>query len=143
MTLSPSKAIRSIVVAALLAFGALVPIEAQTPDANRFWTTVGSAGTVDEADVSKIVFDHATAQFGHQLVNTTAAAAPGAVSLPTASAVIRYNVTPVDGLFTPGIGALRVRYLATGPGARVVAKLIEVDLATGAERIRVTFDSRA
>ena len=58
MTLSCSKTVRGIVVAALLAFGAFVPVEAQTPDANRLWTTVGSAGTVDEADVSKIVFDH-------------------------------------------------------------------------------------
>src|SRR5438128_2490540 len=131
MTLSLSKTVRRTSVAALLLFCALVRAEAQTADANRFWTTVGSAGTVDEADVRKIVFDHAFAQFGQPLINTTAAAAPETVNAPTDSAVIRYNVTPVDGLFTPGVGALRVRYLATGPGARVVAKLIEVDLATG------------
>jgi hypothetical protein len=62
----------------------------------------------------------------------------------TISAVIRYNVTPVDGLFPrEGCGRqLTVRYLAT-IGARVVAKLIEVDLATGVEKdTRLTLDSR-
>jgi len=34
---------------------------------------------------------------------------------------------------------LQVRYLAAN--ARVLASLIEVDLATGVERLRVTFDS--
>ena len=143
MTLSTGKTVRRIFAAVLLLSGALVRAEAQTTDTNRFWTTVGSAGTADESDPRKIVFDHATAHFGQVLINTTAAAAPGAVSSQTDSAVIRYDVTPVDGLFQPGVGALQVRYLATGPGARVVAKLIEVDLATGLERSRITFDSTA
>ena len=37
---------------------------------------------------------------------------------------------------------MTVRYLASGSGARVVAKLIEVDLATGGENTRLTLDSR-
>jgi hypothetical protein len=134
-----------IFVAALLSFGALGHIQAQTPapDANRVWTSVGSAGTVDEADVARIFFDHAVAQSGRLLSNTTAAAAaPGAVIGQTVSAVIRYNVTPVDGLFTRNILSLRIRYLASGPGARVVAKFREVDIATGIETDRITFDSR-
>jgi hypothetical protein len=66
--------------------------------------------------------------------------------------LIRYNVTPVDGLFTPPCKTemgrdctgrqLQLRYLATS-GARVIAKLIEVDLATGVENTRLTFNSSA
>ncbi|HEX3577327.1 MAG TPA: hypothetical protein VHY33_02090 [Thermoanaerobaculia bacterium] len=128
----------------MLSFGAIVHIEAQTPapDISRFWTSVGSAGTVDEADVAKIFFDHAVAQSGRPLTSTTAAAAPGTVAVPPVSAVIRYNVTAVDGLFTPNTLRLRIRYLATGPSARVVAKFREVDIATGIETDRITFDSR-
>jgi hypothetical protein len=143
MSRSSRQVIGRIFVAALLSSGALVHTEAQTPapDANRFWTSVGSAGTVDEADVARILFDHAVAQSGRLLSNTTAAAAPGAVAGQTVSAVIRYNVTPVDGLFTNTL-SLRIRYLASGSGARVVAKLREVDIATGLETDRITFDSR-
>jgi hypothetical protein len=36
---------------------------------------------------------------------------------------------------------LRLRYLAAGPGARVVANLIEVDLASGIDKPLLTFDS--
>ena len=67
----------------------------------------------------------------------------------TELAVVRYNVTPVDGLFNPtpvsfpsthGV-QLKVRYLAVS--AQVIAKLIEVDLATGVETVRLTFNSTA
>lgn len=89
-----------------------------------------------------------------RLVTTQQAAAGRRAIIPqqTRSAVIRYNVTAVDGLFArrlcqPGGPCegiqLRLRYLATGPGARVVARLIEVDAATGSETARLTFDSRA
>jgi hypothetical protein len=69
----------------------------------------------------------------------------------TQSAVIRYNVTPVDSFFVPlrcepgasGAIQLKLRYLAAGNSGRVVAKLIEVDLANGSETTRLTFDSRA
>jgi hypothetical protein len=70
--------------------------------------------------------------------------------LPTTSAVIRYNVVAVDGLFAPRVAApsarghqLKLRYLATGAGARVTARLIEVDFASGAETTLLTFDSAA
>lgn len=119
---------------------------AQTPDQNRLWTTVGSDGTVDEASVGKVFFDRGVVQKGRPLVvASSAAAAPAsaAVLQQTESAVIRYNVTAVDGLFTSGGLQMTVRFLDEGPGARVVAKFIEVDLATGAESTRLTFDSNA
>jgi hypothetical protein len=117
---------------------------AQTPDANRLWTTVGSDGTVDEASAGKVFFDRGMVQRGRPLVVASkkgAAAAPAAGIQQTDSAVIRYNVTAVDGLFASGGLRLNVRFLDDGPGARVVAKLIEVDLAAGGEVTRLTFDS--
>jgi len=127
--------------------------QAQTPDVSRLWTTVGSAGTIDEADMQKVVLDHAIAQLGRLIggvgsASSASAAAPGIAQ--TQSAVIRYNVTAVDGMFPPPVAApptigtqLRLRFLDTGGSARVLARLIEVDLASGAETVRFAFDSNA
>lgn len=130
-------------------FGAL-SAQAQTADIDRSWSTVGSAGTVDENDVRKVFFDHSTAQMGRVVVVSHTAGKPAVISPITQSAVIRYNVTPVDSFFVPlscssdpGPGVtLKLRYLISGNNARVIAKLIEVDLATGREDARMTFDSK-
>ncbi len=116
---------------------------AETPDIERFWTTVGSAGTLDEESEGKVFFDRAVVQKGDTLVIAPASRQPraeGEVEL-TDSAVIRYNVTAVDGLFVEHLLGMTIRFLDEGKGARVVAQLIEVDLATGAEETRLTFDS--
>ncbi|HEX8407703.1 MAG TPA: hypothetical protein VF883_02485 [Thermoanaerobaculia bacterium] len=137
---------------ALVACFVFCPLSAraQTPDANRLWTTVGSDGTVDEASTGKVFFDRGMVQRGRSLVvgsktsaAPAAAPAPAAGVQPTDSAVVRYNVTAVDGLFTSGGLLMKIRFLDEGSGARVVAKLIEVDLATGGEVTRLTFDSNA
>ena len=116
---------------------------AQTPDGDRFWTTVGSAGTLDEKSEGLVFFDRAVVQKGHTIIIAPASGQPraeGGIDL-TDSAVIRYNVTAVDGLFGAKEIGMAVRFRAEGRGARVVAQLIEVDLATGAEVTRLTFDS--
>ncbi len=126
--------------------------QAQTPNNQRIWTSVGSAGSVDETDTAKVFFDRSVVQMGKVLVVQGAADAitpapmnrVNAIAFPTESAVVRYNITPVNGLF-PEAGTrpaveMRLRYLDTG-SAQVVAKLIEVDFATGAETVRLTFDS--
>lgn len=135
-------------VIALLAFGTAV---AQAPDKDRLWTTVGSAGTLDEADTGKVFFDHGKVQMGQVLAGSTtgaAASTKAAVITQARTAVIRYNVTPVDGMFPPPVSfpnsvgmQLRLRFLDTGARARVVAKLVEVDLLNGSETALVTFDS--
>jgi hypothetical protein len=139
---------RNLIVAVCFVFCALNGAHAQTPDRDRIWTTVGSAGTVDETDTSKVFFDHGIVQMGHLLTNQPAARERALILTQTQSAVIRYNVTPVDALFTvkpqPCTGGcpalkLTLRYLAAG--GRVVANLMEVDLATGAEQSRLTFTS--
>lgn len=150
---------RNITIAVCFVFWAVNGSQAQTPDINKIWTTVGSNGTVDEADASKVFFDHSVVQMGRPLLNPPAAKQakqnPARILQQTQSAVIRYNVSPVDGLFAvkppcqTGTGTecpcitLTLRYLSTGGPARVVVKLIEVDLATGVEVTRLTFDSAA
>lgn len=117
---------------------------AATPEGDRVWTTVGSAGTVDEKSEGKVFFDRAVVQKGDTLVVAQARQprTEGGVDV-TDSAVIRYNVTAVDGLFGLNDLGMTVRFRDEGKGARVVAQLIEVDLATGAEVTRLTFDSDA
>lgn len=146
---------RNLCVVVCLILGTLYETHAQTADINKIWTTVGSAGTVDEADLGKIVFDRSIAQFGVLIGGNQISLASTRLVHQTQSAVIRYNVTPVEGLFAvkppcfthtgtecPGI-QLKLRYLAAGSNARVIARLIEVDLATGTEVTRLNFDSSA
>jgi len=62
------------------------------------------------------------------------------VTFPNASAVVRYNITPVDGLFLPsGVRfqwTLQVCYRGT-----VRARLVQVALNSGAEITLLRFDS--
>jgi hypothetical protein len=107
------------------------------------WTTVGSDGKVDEKDAGKIFFDRSIAQMG-QVSTGTNTPAQKRTFIPgqTQSAVIRYNVTPANTLFRVSGGIeLKLNYLAAGDSAKVVARLIEVDLASGTETVRATFDS--
>ena len=118
---------------------------AQTLDADKFWTTVGSAGTLDEKSEGKVFFDRGVVQKGNSIVISPLMSrlrVDGGVD-ETDSAVIRYNVTAVDGLFGGDDIAMAIRFRDEGKGARVLAQLIEVDLATGAEVTRLTFDSDA
>ncbi|HYR29396.1 MAG TPA: hypothetical protein VEU30_13075 [Thermoanaerobaculia bacterium] len=122
----------------LVALGA----SAQVSDGDKVWTTVGSAGTLDEKSEGKAFFDHAVVQRGTPVVFLPARRddprVEGGVD-ETDFAVIRYNVTAVDGLFGGSMLGMQVRFL--DEGAQVVAHLIEVELATGTETTLLTFDS--
>lgn len=141
---------RNLTIAICFVFAAL-SANAQTSDFDKNWTTVGSDGTVDEASAGKVFFDNSKVQKGRILVVVGSAKKRGLIAPTTDFAVIRYNVTAVDSFFVPlhcepgasGHIQLKLRYLAGGIGARVVAKLIEVDIASGAETTRLTFDSKA
>jgi hypothetical protein len=123
-------------------------IAALTLASSKVWTTVGSAGTLDETSVGKVFFNHGIVQMGVVINDPLPTAQSAIIGQETRSAVIRYNVTPVDGLFTlkarpcgPGANAgykLTLRYIAAG-NAGVVAKLIEIDLASGNETVRLNF----
>jgi hypothetical protein len=114
-------------------------------DVNKLWSSVGSAGTVDTADIAKIVFSHSVAQLGPGVptvvVHSAQPAAASAV-LVTTRAVIRYGVTAVDGVANTDKQTylLKLCY-RDGPG-QVLARLIGVDIQTGTESSPlVSFDS--
>jgi hypothetical protein len=120
------------------------------PDSDRLWTTVGSAGSLNQADLAKVTLHQSIVQLGTGLAPPhVAAEAASAVSeaalapelqLPTIQAVVRYNVTPVDGLFfTPGSGLHY--FLKLRCRGNVSARLVEVDLQTGAETQRILLNS--
>jgi hypothetical protein len=128
-----------------------ISAQGQTADVNKDWTTVGSAGTLDESSVRKVFFDHSIVQMGRIVQPPTTTTTSALISTQTDSAVIRYNVTAVDSFFSlrscsPDNSLdvrLRLRYLAAGQGSRVIAKLLEVDLANGSEKPLLMFDSAA
>jgi len=149
-----NRSIPTAICFLLCALGSAHAQQQTTPDQNKIWTTVGSAGTLDKNDLGKVSLGHSIVQIGVALPGNIGVAQgvarnPVGFPLPTESAVVRYNVTPVDGLFNPppvGFPAtnglqLKLRYLAVN--AQVIAKLIEVDLATGSETDRFTFNSNA
>src|SRR4051812_36712318 len=117
-------------------------------DKFKLWTTVGSAGSLNATDLARVSLHQSVIQLGVDLLpppavtHNAATADLFAAAVPTQQAVVRYNVTPVDGMFpsvTPAFAwALRLRYRG-----RVTARWIEVDLATGSETQLVQFDSNA
>jgi len=161
------KSLKTIALALILAQVLLTATSAQAQNPVKYWTTVGSAGTVDDSDADKIVYDHGNVSLKGVLssTNTTLAAreqelavsareeaeqvSQAALAFPqrTVKAVLRYNVTAVDGLFTNGFGgpadgyAMTVRFRDNGGRAQVLVRLIEYDLATGGEIVRLTLDS--
>src|SRR5689334_22861827 len=71
-------------------------------DAVRFWTTVGSAGTLTANDLAQVTLDNGVISLGHVIAPPTASVSSDpSVAFPPVSAVVRYNVTSVDGLFFP------------------------------------------
>lgn len=114
-------------------FTLAVPLNARAD--NPFakpWTTVASAGTVDEADLNKVNYSEATARLNF--------ATPA-----NSSAVIRYNVVAVDGLVDAGGDgySLAVRFRDNGQDERVIVRLKAVDLNTGIVTTLMTLDSNA
>ncbi len=137
---------RVIGLAVCFLFLASGGVQAQLEDLKKMWTTVGSAGTVDETDVNKVFFDRSSVQMGHVLANPLPGKKSALISGQTQSAVIRYNITAVSGLlvqcgnFPCQAFIMNSRFLAAG-GGRVVLKLIEVDQATGSEITRLILNS--
>jgi len=119
-------------------------------DKLKIWTSVGSAGILNQADLAKVTLHQSIVQLGVDIVSPPtqeggAAARPAGqpgLGIPTVQAVARYNVTPVDGLFFQQVPSrpfhygLRLRYLG-----HVTARFVEVDLQSGAETILIDFDS--
>jgi hypothetical protein len=102
------------------------------------WSTVGSAGTVDLADVGKVIFAGSVVQLpGIGPVTThvqreTGVASPEAVVLPKKTVRIRYDVTPDAGV---NLFSLNLKLLYRSGEGQVVAKLVEVGIPAGPESV--------
>src|SRR5690349_7506004 len=96
---SQSKPIHWVLSLALLlsAFVGTSTAHAEIDPAYKVWTTVGSAGTIDEADTGKLVLSGATVAFP-EAPTTNFPAEAFAIGLPmeTVTATIRYNVVATD-----------------------------------------------
>lgn len=108
------------------------------------WSSVGSVGTVSNADAGKVAFAGAVAQLGVGIdgANTEAVTAPvgGGVGVPPLSATIRYPVHEADlGNQAPGLWNLTVRY-RDGSG-NVTVRLMQVAVETGVETAVVILQS--
>lgn len=120
--ISSSKATRLplIAIAAVLAAGAA---QAQSNP----WTTVGSAGVVDEADTSLVDFVAGEARMRSN-------AAVGSVLN------LRYNVVSLPGFSGPGQYVMRTRFRDNGAGANVRLDLRRYQ-NNGINSLQATFDS--
>jgi hypothetical protein len=81
------------------------------------WTTVGSAGTVDEASLSAVS------------LNGPFASVRATATLP-ATVIIRYNVTAVDGLVVGSGHCFEVIFRDNGSGGRVIVTLKRFNFST-------------
>jgi hypothetical protein len=91
------------------------------------WTTTGSAGTVDEADLGIVNFANAEARL-----------MPGAAAGSVLN--VRYNVVSLAGFSGPGQYVMRVRFQDNGDAARVQLALRRHNL-TGTTSTLANFDS--
>ncbi len=115
----------------IVASFALFLILATTPvfAAGDPWTSVGSAGTVDEADATEVHFSGGIASIKP--------------SAPASSSVtLRYNITSTKDLEDSGVNkSLSVRFRDNGPDARVQLFLKSYNINTGAGTTVLSFDS--
>ncbi len=117
------------VLVALLTSGSAVWAQ----QGNDPWTTVGSAGTVDEADLLRVLLGSPVS---------------GAVALRPGFGLfggvrIRYNVVAVQGVLGGAGLTLTARFLDHGDGERVVVQLKKYGLNTGSTTTLLTLDSNA
>lgn len=145
---SHSKIINCFLSLALLLTATLASTSAVRADVDywlKAWTTVGSAGAIDEADTGKLRLQGSTVAFPEILPPTTQQST-FAVGFPleTVTAVVRYNVVATDGLFEAGTHlGMRSRFRDDGNNAQVILRLIEVNIETGASSLVLTLDSNA
>lgn len=149
MTLQRShkKILNWVLSLALLLTATLANTSIARADDNSWlkaWTTVGSAGTIDEADTGKVTLQGSTIAFPELLPPTIGTAALIPLPLETVTATVRYNVVATDGLFEGGTNlGMRARFRDDGNNAQVILRLIEVNIETGVSAVILTFDSNA
>lgn len=116
----------------------------------KAWTTVGSAGTVDESSTGKLVMQGSTISFPEilppQRLNQASDQSAFDIQIPleTVTATVRYNVVATDSLFENGAFlGMRSRFRDDGNNAQVLLRLFEVNIGTGATSLVLTLDSNA
>ena len=123
----------TLVLATLSAIVLCLPWKATlaaTPQ-SRCWTTVGSTGTVDEADLG--------------IVNLGADTVAVNSAIGTSTVNVRYNVTAVEGIFS-GFHeghTLVARMADNGVSSQVTVKLIRVNIANGVSTVLGQLDSNS
>ena len=110
----------------------------------KSWSTAGSTGIADKVDLNKIVFSNGTVAFPEIQGTQVSAGRDARLQLQTVQAVIRYNVTATDGLFfDAGRLCIIVRFRDDGNRARVLLRLLRLNVNDGATATLLTFDSNS
>lgn len=153
---SYSKTISLILSFALLVATTMTTATTARADVDSWfkaWTTVGSAGTIDESSTGKLIMQGSTISFPEILPPlptdtfeplTDHSAFAAAIPLETVTATVRYNVVATDGLFENGAWlGMKSRLRDNGDRAQVVLRLYEVNIDTGATSLVMTLDSNS
>jgi hypothetical protein len=110
----------------------------------KSWSTVGSTGTADKVDLNKIVYSNGIVSFPEITGPQLSGRRVSGLQLQTVQAVIRYNVSAVDGLFfDSGPLCMLVRFRDDGNRARVLLRLLRLNLEDGTTAPMLTFDSNS
>src|SRR5215217_4646421 len=121
----------------------VITTSAQAQDIVESWSSAGSTGTADKVDLNKIVYSNGIVSFP-EISGTPLRSARAAVQLQTVQAIIRYNVTAAEGLFFPsGRLCMVVRFRDDGNRARVLLRLLKLNLEDGTTATLLTFDSNS
>ena len=97
------------------------------------WTTAGSAGTVDEADLLRVLLGSP--------VPGAVALRPGGFGIRGTAVRIRYNVVAVQGVLGTVGMTLKSRFLDRGDGERVIVEFKQYGLNTGLTTTLLTLNS--
>ncbi len=147
----PLSLFLSIALLLTTTFVASSTVRADVDSWFKAWTTVGSAGTIDEASTSKLVMSGSFISFPDLILPPLPTdtfepaerlSAAAALPLETVTGTVRYNVTATDGLFENGAYlGMRARIRDNGDNAQVVLRLYEVNIDTGATVPVLTLNS--
>jgi hypothetical protein len=133
LSIPARRAATSLVLAlATIATGTAITVFAN--DTKKPWTTVGSAGTVDEEDLS--IFNT-----NDRNISLNAPQLPATLD-------VRYNIVAVDGIalpddLEPESIFMKVRYRDMGSNGQIVLQLKKYNLNTGSNTTLLTFDSNS
>lgn len=110
-------------------FGLLSMLAFASPQAwaQGCWTTVGSAVTVDEANLGVFAVNNSIVGFKS--------------TVPVGTMTLYYNVVDEELLHGGKTAQMTVRFRDNNDASQVVVKLIRVNIATGVETVLLSFDS--